>query len=240
MSLVTAHSMSRVETVSRLRRAAPAVLPSMLLCDFANLQHEIEAVVAAGAEALHLDVMDGHFVPNLTYGMTIVEACRRVTDLPLDAHLMISNPADYVERFVAAGADMVTIHVEAVDDPRPVLETIRASGAAAGLAINPPTTLSAIEDCLDLCDLVLVMSVMPGFGGQAFDPRALGKLRELKDKSGDRVLLEIDGGVNEETIAECARAGADLFVAGSAIFETADYEPSMAKLLHLAQAEKDD
>lgn len=230
------YSMSRVYPLEQLRLKAPSVLPSMLLCDFANLRREIETVAAAGVCGLHLDVMDGHFVPNLTYGLTIVETCRAVTDLPLDVHLMIANPADYVKRYVAAGADVVTIHAEAVDDPRPVLQAIREAGAGAGLAINPPTPVSAIEECLDICDLVLVMSVMPGFGGQAFDPRALEKLRDLKQKVSEDVLLEVDGGVNHETIEECSRAGADLLVAGSAIFCESDSQASIRVLNELARS----
>ena len=208
----------------------------MLLCDFTNLQREIETLAAAGVCGLHLDVMDGHFVPNLTYGLTIVEACRAVTALPLDVHLMISNPADYVKRYVDAGADVVTIHVEAVDDPRPMLQAIREAGAAAGLAINPPTPVSAIEESLDLCDLVLVMSVTPGFGGQKFDPRALEKLKELKGKVAQGVLLEVDGGVNQETIGECSEAGADLLVVGSAIFRGSDCQTNIDALNRIARS----
>ncbi len=208
----------------------------MLLCDFANLRHEIEAIEAAGVQALHLDVMDGHFVPNLTYGMPMVATMRSVTDLPLDVHLMISNPADYIERYAEAGADIITIHIEAVDDPDPVLAQIRSAGCAAGLAFNPPTPVSALTPHLDHCDLLLAMSVMPGFGGQALDERALEKLRQLRTSIGDRITLEVDGGVNEETIAACAEAGADLLVAGSAIFNHEDYSHCVTQLHELARA----
>jgi ribulose-phosphate 3-epimerase len=211
------------------------VLPSMLLCDFGNLEREVRALEAAGAKALHLDVMDGVFVDNLTYGMTIVEAVRRVTDLPLDVHLMIAKPMAYIDAFADAGASVLTIHVEAVEDPRPVLQKIRSRDVAAGLALNPPTPLEAIAPALPDCDLVLCMSVMPGFGAQKFDPVALEKLRALKQQLGRSLLLEVDGGVNEGTIGECAQAGAQLFVTGSALFRSKDpYEQSLKKLTTLA------
>src|SRR5687767_13571139 len=156
--------------MSALRQAGPAVLPSLLLCDFSRLADEVARLEDAGVEALHLDVMDGHFVPNLTYGPPIVAAVRSCTNLPLDVHLMISNPGDYVEEFRDAGADCLTIHIEAVPDPLPVLDRIRTLGVSPGLALNPPTPLSAVEPYLAACELLLVMSVMPGFGGQQFDP----------------------------------------------------------------------
>jgi len=217
-----------------LRAAPPVVLPSLLLCDFGNLEREVRALEAAGARGLHLDVMDGHFVPNLSYGMPLVAALRKLTDLPLDVHLMIANPEQYLSQFVDAGADLLTIHAEAVDDPRPLLEKIRSLGVGAGLAINPPTTVASIEAALPLCDLVLAMSVMPGFGGQAFDKVVLDKLRDLRTKVPEGVLLEVDGGVNASTIAACGAAGAQLLVAGSAIFRTPDYQQSMADLTRLA------
>ena len=210
------------------------VLPSILQCDFGNLQREIGRLEEAGAVALHLDVMDGQFVPNLSFGLPVVEAIRRMTDLPLDVHLMILTPERYLKRFYEAGADLLTIHAEAVDDPRPLLRTIRELGAGAGLSINPPTPLEMIEPVLDDCDLLLVMSVMPGFGGQKLDPVALEKLRTLSAQVGDRVLLEVDGGVNTETIADCSAAGADLLVAGAAITSHADYKQSVAQLTQLA------
>jgi len=221
--------------LSRLRAEGPQILPSMLLCDFGNLASEVRRLEEAGARALHLDVMDGHFVPNLTYGLLLVETFRRLTDLPLDVHLMISNPADMAEKYVDAGADSVTIHVEAINDPLPVLRRIRERGIAAGLAVNPGTPLADAEPCLAACDLLLVMSVVPGFGGQTFQAVALEKLRELRARCGDDVALAVDGGVNQETIGACAQAGADFFVVGSAIFRSGDYARSIRSLTQSAR-----
>ncbi len=210
--------------------------PSLLLCDFAHLADEVHKLEVAGAKLLHLDVMDGHFVPNLTYGVPIAEAVRRTTGLPIEAHLMVSNPDRYVEPFVAAGCDALIIHDEAVADPRPVLRKIRALGAAAGLAYNPNTPLATIRDYLDDCDAVLTMSVMPGFGGQAFQAVALENLKQLSALVGPQVLLEVDGGVNESTIAACTEAGAQLCVVGSAIFKHPDYSQAVATLTRLAHS----
>jgi ribulose-phosphate 3-epimerase len=228
--------MSRTGQFAELRSASPVVLPSLLLCDFGNLEREIRRLEEAHVQAIHLDVMDGHFVPNLSFGLTIVETARRLTDLTLDVHLMISNPGEYLSRYVSAGADLLTIHTEVVDDARPLLEEIRSLGAGAGLALNPPTPVAAIESALPSCDFVLVMSVMPGFGGQEFDDEALEKLRAIRGKAGDSVLLEVDGGVNEETITACVGAGANLLVAGSAITGQDDYQASFSRLTRLAHA----
>ena len=206
----------------------------MLLCDFGRLADEVARLEQAGAPGLHLDVMDGHFVPNSTYGLSLVEAFRKLTDLPLDVHLMISNPEAYVDRYIQAGADLVTIHIEAAPQPAPLLERIRSQGAAAGIALNPHTPLETIEPALAHCDLVLVMSVEPGFGGQAFESVALEKLAKLRERSASDVLLEVDGGVNETTITSCAQAGARLFVTGSAIFKQANYAESIQRLNRLA------
>ncbi|MFV2066164.1 MAG: ribulose-phosphate 3-epimerase [Pirellulales bacterium] len=224
------------DAVAELRASAPAILPSLLRCDFGNLRQEVEQLEKAGAAALHLDVMDGHFVPNLTYGMPVVEAFRRLTRLPLDVHLMIDNPGQYVEAFREAGADLMTIHVEAVDDPPAVLRQIRDTGAGAGLAINPSTPLEVALPLLGDCDLVLVMSVAPGFGGQAFQPIALEKLQALKRRTEGKLLLEVDGGVDQETVAACATAGADLLVVGSAIFRSSDYSETIQGLRRLARS----
>ncbi len=217
-----------------LRRATPAVLPSLLLCDFGNLEREVRRLEDAGVQALHLDVMDGVFVPNISYGMPIVEACRRLTDIPLDVHLMISDPASYAEAFARAGADIMTFHVEAVEDPASVIEKISSFGIGAGIALNPTTPLGAVELYVAQCDLVLVMSVAAGFGGQAFDPVALDKLRILRSQHPD-ILLEVDGGVNETTIGACREAGADLFVVGSGIFRRDDYGVAMTDLCEAMQ-----
>jgi ribulose-phosphate 3-epimerase len=226
--------MSQRSQFSQLRSAAPVVLPALLFCDFGHLAGEVQKLEAAGARALHLDVMDGHFVPNITYGVPILEAVRRATQLPLDIHMMISEPARYVDQLRAAGADNMTFHIEAVDNPRPLLQQIRSLGASVGVALNPETPLSAIEGCLDACDLVLVMSVSPGFGGQKFEPVALEKLEHLRQRVGPDVLLAVDGGVNEATIGKCSAAGADLFVAGSAVFKTPDYAQSIPALQRVA------
>jgi ribulose-phosphate 3-epimerase len=220
----------REELTSRLRATTPLILPSILACDFGHLEREIELVEQAGAKALHLDVMDGHFVPNISFGIPVVEAARRATDLPLDVHLMIDQPELYIEAFREAGADGMTVHIEVVANPRPVLEKIRSLGAWAGLALNPPTPLSAIENSLPYCDLILVMSVMPGFGGQLFDARALEKLRALRARDDHDALLEVDGGITPETIGPCTEAGVDLCVTGTAIFHSEDYAAAMRQL----------
>ena len=225
--------MSRRQKLIDCRQNGPQILPSLLQCDFGNLEREVERLTAANARALHLDVMDGRFVPNLTYGMPIVAGLRGVTDLPLDVHLMIERPERYVEQFFDAGADGITVHVEAVDDPGACLEQIRKLGAAAGLALNPDTPLEAVRPFLQQCDLVLVMSVNAGFGGQDFNPVALGKLSELRSISPESLVLEVDGGVNPETIASCANAGADLLVVGSAIFNHNDYRVAVDELQSL-------
>lgn len=220
---------------AELQSSLPIVVPALLLCDFGHLADEIARVEGAGAQALHLDVMDGHFVPNLTYGLTIVEAVRRYTRLPIEAHLMISNPADFLAAYHKAGADQLTIHIEAVADPRPELRTIRKLGASAVLAINPSTPISAIEPYLDDCDGVLVMGVAPGFGGQAFDTRALDKLRQLRKHSGKRLTLGLDGGVHPGTIEQAVAAGGQLMVAGSAVFSQSDYGAALRQLTALAR-----
>jgi ribulose-phosphate 3-epimerase len=230
--------MTRTNRLVELREAVPVILPSLLLCDFGNLEREVENLREAGIRALHLDVMDGQFVPNLTYGMPIVEALRRLTDMPLDVHLMIAEPQRYLRQFVDAGADVLTIHVEAVADPAQALTEIRNLGVAAGIALNPDTPLSSLQTCFGVCDLVLVMSVQAGFGGQGFRTVALDKLREIRTLVGREVLLEVDGGVNEATIGACADAGAQLFVVGSAIFRAPSYEQAIRNLLATAKGAK--
>jgi ribulose-phosphate 3-epimerase len=226
----------RRDRLMEWQAAAPVILPSLLLCDFGNLQREVQRLEAARVGGLHLDVMDGHFVPNLTYGLPIVKALRSLTQLPLDVHLMISNPADYVERFFEAGADGITFHAEAVSDARPLLARIRRLGAWAGVALNPATPISMLEDCLDLCDLVLVMSVQPGFGGQTFMPVALEKLSMLRELVGRSTFLQVDGGVGEKTVASCVTAGAQGLVVGSAIFGSSDYAQAVDSLRQRARS----
>jgi ribulose-phosphate 3-epimerase len=231
--------MSSSRVVDDLHAAAPLLAPSLLACDFARLGEEIRRVERAGAKVLHLDIMDGHFVPNLSFGIPVVEAVRRSTNLPLDVHLMISEPGRFVRRFREAGADLLTIHVETVDDPRPLLGEIRAMGAAAGISLNPPTPVETLDGCLDLCDLVLVMSVMPGFGGQEFEPVALEKLRHLRAVCRPEVLLSVDGGLNLETAGPCGEAGADVLVTGSALFSQDDYGRFMQQMTGRARSGKE-
>ncbi len=211
------------------RGTIPAVLPSMLLCDFGNLKAEIERLHEAGARGLHLDVMDGRFVPNLTYGMPIVAAVRKLTHLPIDVHLMIEEPSNYLRAFADAGADLITVHVEAVKDVPQILHEIHDLGVQSGLALNPDTPVEAVLPHVEACDLVLVMSVPAGFGGQAFRPNSLDKLRRLRESRAD-LLLEVDGGINEQTIGACRQAGADLFVVGSAIFRADSYRVALERL----------
>lgn len=214
--------------------AGPAILPSLLLCDFANLEREVRTLEEAGVPALHLDVMDGNFVPNLTYGMPIVAALRKITRLPLDVHLMIERPERYLRQFAEAGSDVITFHIEAAPDPRPLIDEIHALGKKAGLALNPATPLGTLDAYLGDIDLVLVMSVPAGFGGQKFHDVALDKLQSLRERVRPEVILEVDGGVNASTIGRCAQAGAQWFVVGSAIFGQASYGDAVRELTQLA------
>ncbi|MEJ2661927.1 MAG: ribulose-phosphate 3-epimerase [Desulfobacteraceae bacterium] len=206
------------------------IAPSILSADFTCLGQEIKAVETAGADWIHVDVMDGHFVPNITMGPLVVEAVRRSTRLPVDVHLMITDPDRYVRDFAAAGADYLTVQVEVCPHLHRTIHLIKENGVKAGAVLNPATPLSSLDHILEDLDLVLIMSVNPGFGGQKFIPGALDKIRRLKDRIRDRntaALIEVDGGVNSATISEIANAGADVFVAGSAIFNTADYKQAI-------------
>lgn len=195
--------------------------PSILTADLARLKEAIEEAEAAGVDWIHLDVMDGVFVPNLTFGPILVEAVRRVTRLPLDVHLMIVNPERYLEDFARAGADLITVHFEATPHAHRAVQKVKELGKKAGLAVNPATPLSAFEALLPELDLALLMSVNPGFGGQRYIPQSTERLRRLKamrDALNPACLIEVDGGVNRSTVAEVYRAGADVAVVGSALF----------------------
>ncbi len=227
--------MAAAEIIAEMWAVAPVIGPSLLASNFARLEQEIGRLEEAGAKALHLDIMDGHFVPNISFGFPVIEAIRRSTRLPLDVHLMISEPGKYIERFRKAGADLITIHIETVDDPRPLLGEIRKLGAVAGLTLNPPTPIEAVEPYLDDCDLLLVMSVMPGFGGQEFEPLAYDRLRHLREIGRRDLLLSVDGGIQEHTIGACAEAGANIFVTGSALFSHHDYRQRLDEFRGLAK-----
>ena len=218
-------------TASKSRQ--PLIAPSILSADFARLGEEIAAVAAAGADIIHVDVMDGHFVPNITIGPLVVEAVRKITDLPLDVHLMVENPERCVEAFAKAGADWITIHVETGYHLHRTLHQIKDLGKRSGLVLNPGTPLSTLDYLLEEIDLVMLMSVNPGFGGQSFIPSTLRKIRELKEMIARRnpaVEIEVDGGVAPSTIKAIREAGADIFVAGSAVFGRDDYAKAINDL----------
>ncbi|MBQ8876407.1 MAG: ribulose-phosphate 3-epimerase [Clostridia bacterium] len=210
------------------------IAPSILSANFAKMGEEVQSLEQCGADVVHCDVMDGVFVNNITFGIKMVEDLRKITTLPLDCHLMIVHPEKYVERFAKAGADIITVHYEACQDNlKEVLELIKSTGVKCGAVINPDTPVDKIRDVILLCDMVLVMSVFPGFGGQKFIPSALDKLREIRaiiDESGKDIDLEIDGGVTAENVEEIKAAGANVIVAGSAVFKAADRAAMIASL----------
>ncbi|MDO4576156.1 MAG: ribulose-phosphate 3-epimerase [Planctomycetia bacterium] len=227
------------------------ILPSLLACDFANMERDIRQIEKAGGTALHLDIMDGHFVPNLSFGVPVTEAVRRTTDCVLDVHLMLSNPEEYFTSFRNAGADGITFHLEAIADQSvpgrnfaragcrvsevpemekildrtcSLLDSLHRMGVAAGLSIIPPTDVEILKPCLERCDNVLIMSVMPGFGGQKLDTTSLAKLRWLRANAPETMLRSVDGGVNAQTLADCVLAGATGLVMGTAVFDGTDPE----------------
>jgi ribulose-phosphate 3-epimerase len=206
------------------------IAPSILSADFSKLGYEIRAVEAAGADWIHADIMDGHFVPNITMGPLIVEAVRRVTSLPIDVHLMIENPDDYIPAFAKAGATLISVQTESSVHLNRSVQLIRDCGAQPGVVVNPSTPVQGLEWILEDVDYVLIMGVNPGFGGQKFITNSLKKIEVLRNmihQMNLKTLVEIDGGVNEETIADIAAAGVDVFVAGSAIFGSSDYQETI-------------
>ena len=194
----------------------------MLSADFARLADEIGQITAAGVKMVHLDVMDGHFVPNITIGPPVIAKLRKVSDLVFDAHLMISEPAEYAERFVEAGADHVTFHIEAADDPVAIIEKLHKLGRSAGICLNPDTPVEAIAEVAPRCDMVLVMTVHPGFGGQKFIPEAARKIARIREIVGPGIRIEVDGGIDSTTAPTVVSYGADTLVAGNAIFGKTD------------------
>lgn len=215
------------------------IAPSILSANFAKLGEEVKEVEAAGAELIHIDVMDGHFVPNITMGPIVVEALRPITNLPLDVHLMIENPDAYIEQFAKAGADYITVHVEACRHLHRTIQLIRSFGVKPGVVLNPHTPIESIQHILEDVDLVLFMTVNPGFGGQKFISSVVPKVEALSNVIKERGLnieIEIDGGINEETIVACAKAGATIFVAGSAIYNQADRASALQRIKAAGEA----
>jgi ribulose-phosphate 3-epimerase len=229
---------SRVLSWKDPRKSTKLLAPSVLSADFARLGEEIRAVEAAGADWIHFDVMDGRFVPNLSMGPLVVQAARRVTNLPLDAHLMIENPDAFLEAFAEAGADCLSLHQESSRHLNRSVEAVRKLGLRAGVALSPATPIQTLEWVLEYVDYVLLMSVNPGFGNQSFIPNVLDKarqLRELIDRKSYPVLIEADGGIHPDTIEEFSRAGVNVFVAGSAIFGQPDYRATLKAMRELAE-----
>ncbi len=203
-----------------------AIAPSVLSADFSKLEDEVRAAEHAGADLIHLDVMDGHFVPNLTFGPMIVKAIRKITELPLDTHLMIENPDKYIPEFAEAGSDIITVHIEASSDIKRDLKLIRDNGKKSGITLNPDTPVEKVTGYFDGIDMLLIMSVFPGFAGQSFMPEVLPKIERacaIREEKGLDFAIEIDGGITSTTAPQALEAGADILVAGSAVFKKPDY-----------------
>ena len=217
------------------------IAPSILSADFSRLGEEIAAIEKGGADWVHVDVMDGHFVPNITIGPSVVTSIRKITKLPLDVHLMIQDPDKYIKKFAKAGADIITVHVEASSHLHRSVQFIKDQGCKAGVSLNPATSLSTLDHILSEIDMVLIMTVNPGFGGQEFIPSVLPKIKRLREKINEREMgvdIEVDGGVNLNTISKIAQAGGNIFVAGNAVFTTQDYAKTIRELKKLAESGK--
>lgn len=214
------------------------IAPSILSADFSRLGEEIKAIEKAGADWVHIDVMDGHFVPNITIGPPVIASLRKITSLPFDVHLMIQDPDRYIDKFAEAGADIITVHVESSPHLHRNVQRIKAEGCKAGVSLNPATSLSTLDFILSEIDLILIMSVNPGFGGQEFIPAVLPKIRSLRERlkeKGLKIDIEVDGGVNLNNIAQISQAGGNIFVAGNAVFTTPDYAKTIQELKQLAE-----
>ncbi len=213
----------------------PLIAPSLLGCDFARAGEQIDAAITGGAQLLHVDVMDGHFVPNLSIGPPFVASIRQYTSCPLDVHIMVTDPAYYIERFAEVGADSITFHIEATDEPAKLVARLRELGVGAGISLRPATPAEVLVDVIGDVDLVLIMTVEPGYGGQDFMPEMLEKIRVVRGMLKDNQRLEVDGGINPTTARQCAECGADVFVAGNSVFRSDDIATAVKQLQAVVQ-----